>query len=72
MANGRIPKIDDDIIDFLMCTLAQDKFRTKDFERQIQDVFDQVSTNQLQDTIQILHKCIKVLESAKIKKDMQL
>ena len=55
-----------------MCTLAQHKFRTKDFERQIHDVFDQASRNQLQDTIQIVHKCIKVLESAKIKKDMQL
>ena len=54
MANGRIPKTDDEITDFLMCTLAKDfeVYYSKDFERQIQDVFDQVSTNQLQDTIQ--------------------
>ena len=60
---AKIPKFEADVVDLLLCSVVQDGLRTKELESRIEDVFDQISFDQLSDTIQILLKCHKVLEA---------
>ena len=65
---AKIPEFEADVVDLLLCSVVQDGFRTKELETRIEDVFDQISIDQLSDTIQILLKCHKVLEATKMRK----
>ena len=65
---AKIPKFEADVVDLLLCSVVQDRLRTKELETRIEDVFDQISIDQLSDTIQILFKCHKVLEATKRRK----
>ena len=71
MSSVKIPKFENDVIDLLLCSVAQDSFRTRELQSQLEDVFDKITIDQLQDTIQILLKCHNALESVKMKKMLQ-
>ena len=67
-----IPRFESEILDLVLSSLTQDAFRTQELETLIEHAFDDILIEQLRDSIQILHKCLRVLEKAQMKKQMQL
>lgn len=57
-----IIKFENEIIDLLLSPIAQDKFKHWKLEILLLDVVDKVYIDQIEDVVQILHKCITELE----------
>lgn len=54
-----------DLIDFLLCPPAQDAFKTWRLETVLMENIRNIHTDQIEDVIQILHKCIDQLVKGK-------
>ena len=56
------------LISYLNRPLAQDDFKSSTLERLLQEHFDVLETDYVEDVIQILHKCIIELEKLQVLK----
>ena len=55
-------KFENSIIDLLLCPPAQDEFRSWRLELLLSQYIEKVYLDQIEDILQILHKCIARLE----------
>ena len=62
-------KFENSIIDLMLCPPAQDEFKCWRLELLLLENFDKVYIDQVEDCIQILHKCIVRLEEFKCLKE---
>ena len=57
-----IIKFENEIVDLLLCPKAQDDFKHWKLENLLLEIADKVYIDQIEDVVQILHKCIVELE----------
>ena len=58
-------KFESSIIDLLLCPPAQDEFKSWRLEQLLLDHMTNVNSDQIEDVLQILYKCINRLERLK-------
>ena len=65
MSSLKLPIFENDVVDLLLCPLAQDRFKGWKLQMLVFEVIDKIHIDQLNDTIQVLHECLRELERAK-------